>query len=268
MTATDPPSDASRIDRERDWHDRRFTKAPDRSAPLSRATKAMTLDALGVVYGTAKARCAGARVLDYGCAEGQAALLLHSYGAAAVHGIDISPVAVRHAADRATAAQAVNVTFEVMNAEQLAFPDGHYDLIFGIGILHHLNLPRALGEIARVLTSSGSAVFLEPMAHNPLINLVRHLTPHTRTEDEHPLTMTDLRETREFFGCVDLRFVNLATLAAAPLALTGLPGTRGLHKGLSALDRLLLRVPGINRFAWNVILTLEQPKQPGHAAGA
>jgi ubiquinone/menaquinone biosynthesis C-methylase UbiE len=268
MAAPDLPSDASRIDRERDWHDRRFAEAPDRSATLSRLTGAMTLDALTAVYHTARDRSAGARVLDYGCAEGEAALLLHRYGASTVHGIDISPVAVQHAAERAAAARASNVTFEVMNAEELAFPDAHYDLVFGIGILHHLNLPRALGEIARVLTNTGSAVFLEPMAHNPLINMMRHLTPHARTEDEHPLTMTDLRETQGFFGKVDMRFVNLATLAAGPLALARMPGTREVHKGLSALDRLLLRIPGIRRYAWNVVLTMEQPKRPRQTTGA
>lgn len=249
----------SRIDREREWHDRRFTEAPGRSVGLARMTEAMTHEALGIVYRAAKGACPGARVLDYGCAEGEAAMLLHGYGATSVHGIDISPVAVQHAADRAAEVRAANVTFEVMNAEQLTFADGSFELVFGIGILHHLDLPRALGEIARVLTPGGSAIFLEPMAHNPFINAVRRLTPHARTEDEHPLTMGDLEETRRHFGAVNMRFVNLATLVGAPLA--GLPGSRAVHKSLSALDRGLLQLPWLSRFAWNVVLTMEQPRR-------
>lgn len=258
MSTTELSSAESRIDREQAWHDRRFAEAPDRSARLSRLTGAMTLDALRVAYHTAKDRCPGARVLDYGCAEGEAAVLLRRYGASEVRGIDISSVAVQHAADRAAAEGVSDVSFEVMNAEQLTFPDAHFDLIFGIGILHHLDLSRAFAEIARVMKTHGSAVFLEPLGHNPLITAVRHLTPHARTADEHPLMMTDLRQARQHFNRVGTRFVNLSTLVSAPLA--GLPGSAALHRGFASLDRRLLRLPWLSRFAWNVVLTLEKPK--------
>lgn len=258
MSTTQLSSDSSRIEREQAWHDRRFAETPDRDARLARMTLAMTLDALRIAYHTARDRCQGARVLDYGCAEGEAAVLLRRYGAASVHGIDISPVAVRHATERAEAEQVSDVAFEVMNAEQLTFPDAHFDFVFGIGILHHLNLSRAFGEIARVLKTHGSAVFLEPLAHNPFITAVRHLTPHARTSDEHPLRMEDLQHARYHFNGVGERYVNLTTLLGAPLA--GLPGSARLHRGFAALDDRLLRLPWLSRFAWNVVLTLEKPK--------
>ncbi len=258
MSTTEASTDASRIEREQVWHDRRFAETPDRSAGLGRMTGKMTLDALRIAYHTARDRCPGARVLDYGCAEGEAAVILRRYGAVAVQGIDISPVAVRHAEERAAAEQVSDVTFQVMNAEQLAFPDAHFDFVFGIGILHHLDLARAFGEIARVLKTNGSAVFLEPLAHNPFINAVRSLTPHARTADEHPLTMADLRLARYYFNGVNERYVNLATLAGAPFA--GFRGADRLHRSLAALDDRLLRFPWLSRYAWNVVLTLEKPK--------
>ncbi len=258
MSTTELSSDRSRIQREQAWHDRRFGEAPDRSVGLGRMTGAMTLDALRIAYHTARDRCPGARVLDYGCAEGEAAVILRRYGAVSVNGIDISSVAVQHAADRAVAEGVSDVAFEVMNAEALTFPDGHFDLVFGIGILHHLDLARAFSEIARVLKTHGSAVFLEPLAHNPFINAVRALTPHARTADEHPLTMADLWLARNYFNGVGERFVNLTTLVGAPLA--GLPGSARLHRGFVAVDAALLRLPWLSRFAWNVVLTLEKPK--------
>jgi SAM-dependent methyltransferase len=251
-------SDGSRILREQAWHDRRFADARERSARLELMTSAMTLDALRIAYQAARGRCRGGRVLDYGCARGEGARILRRYGAASVHGIDISPVAIRHATELAAAEELSNVTFEVMNAEELAFPDAHFDFVFGVGILHHLHVSRAFAEVARVLKTHGSAVFLEPLTHNPFIAAIRHLTPYARTPDEHPLTMADLRRARYHFNAVSERYVNLATLVGAPL--TGLRGSSRVHRGLAAADAWLLRLPWLSRFAWNVVLTLEKPK--------
>lgn len=259
MSTTEfPATDISRVEREQEWHDRRFSSSFDRSSRLGKMTGAMTRDALNIAYHAAYERCRGARVLDYGCAEGEAAVLLRRAGAASVHGIDISPVAVQHAAARAAAENLSNVTFEVMNAEELTFPDAHFDFVFGIGILHHLTVSRAFAEIARVLTTHGSAVFLEPLAHNPFISAVRYLTPHARTADEHPLRMHDLHWARHHFNGVRERYVNLATLLSAPLS--GLRGAERLHRSCATLDRHLLRVRWLSRFAWNVVLILDKPK--------
>ena len=74
------------------------------------------------------------------------------------------------------------VRFQVMNAEVLEFPDASFDLVFGVAILHHLDLDTACAEFLRVLRPSGTAVFLEPLGHNPFINLVRWATPAARTK--------------------------------------------------------------------------------------
>jgi ubiquinone/menaquinone biosynthesis C-methylase UbiE len=64
-----------------------------------------------------------------------------------------------------------------MNAEATTFPDNSFDLICGSSILHHLNLDKACAEIRRILRPDGGAVFIEPLGHNPLINMFRKLTP-------------------------------------------------------------------------------------------
>jgi SAM-dependent methyltransferase len=257
MTTRRLSTDATGIPREHAWHDR-FADTSERSALLAKLTGPMTRDALRVAYDAAKERCLGARVLDYGSAEGDAALILRRYGASAVHGVDSSPIAVRHATDRVTAQGMSNVTFEVMNLEQLTVPDAHFDFVFGVGILQHLDVARAFAEVARVLTTHGSAVFLEPLAHNPVINAVRLLTPHARSRDAHPLTMADLRHARRRFNRVGTRFVNLTALIGAPLV--GLRGAHLLHRTCSELDMHLVRLPWLARFAWSIVLTLEKPK--------
>jgi len=50
-----------------------------------------------------------------------------------------------------------------MNAEELKFADDYFDIVCGGAILHHLDLNKALSEIARVLKPDGKAIFVEPL---------------------------------------------------------------------------------------------------------
>lgn len=50
-------------------------------------------------------------------------------------------------------------TFRRMDAHHLEFPDRTFDIVFGTGILHHLDLETAVREIARVLKDDGEMVF-------------------------------------------------------------------------------------------------------------
>jgi SAM-dependent methyltransferase len=254
-----PDADDARIERERTWHDERFSRDGERGRAVRSFTDGLILEPLERFFGTVRSRCVGKDVLDYGCSVGEASLRVRGYGARSVCGIDLSPVAVEQARAAAVLAGADGVEFKVMNAEELLFPAGSFDLVFGVAILHHLDLHRACSEIGRMLRPDGAAVFLEPLGHNPLINLVRHATPSSRTEDEHPLLVRDLRALGEHFHDVDLQYLNLLTLVSAPLV--GVPGRDALRRGLAAVDRLVFRaVPPIRRYAWNVVITMGRPR--------
>ena len=138
-----------------------------------------------------RARGAGRDVLEYGCGPGSYAFFLADLGAS-VLGIDISTTAIEQASAEARQRGADRVEFRRLNAESLDLPDASFDLVCGTGILHHLDLTRAYAEIARTLRPGGSAVFIEPLGHNPLINRFRRRTRALRTEDEHPLRVEDL----------------------------------------------------------------------------
>ena len=58
---------------------------------------------------------------------------------------------------------------------------------------------------------------MEPLAHNPFINLFRKMTPSLRTDDEHPLRMRDLKLFEEYFSKVDVQYFHLAALCLVPL---------------------------------------------------
>ena len=204
-------------------------------------------------------RGANRTVLEYGCGPGSAAFQLAREGAR-VTGIDLSEVAIEQARERARREGVSNTTFRVMDAEHLEFPDNTFDLIAGSAIIHHLDTDRALSEVSRTLKPGGSPVFMEPMGHNPLINLYRSLTPAIRTVDEHPLLTEDFETARKYFGHVECHYFHLTSLAAVPLR--RLPIFRPALGVLDLLDAALFRwIPPARKYAWFVILVLAARKK-------
>jgi SAM-dependent methyltransferase len=214
------------------------------------------------------ARCRGKRVLDYCCGDGYYSIVAARNGGSAV-GIDISAVSIENC-KRIAAEQAVSdrTEFVVMDAENLRFPDDSFDLACVSGVLHHLDLPRAFGELARVLKPNGAVVSLEALGHNPLIRAYRARTPHLRTswEAQHIIRMNDLELAKSYFKSVRYEFFHLATLAAVPLRNT--PIFRPSLAILEGVDRLLLRIPGLREQAWMIGFVLAEPIDRSAAANA
>lgn len=196
--------------------------------------------------------------LEYGCGIGSMAFDLAKAGAK-VTGIDISESGIEIAKDIA-AKENLKIDFLVMDAESTEFPDNCFDVICGTGILHHLDLNSAYSEIQRLLRPSGKAVFSEPLAHNPIINLYRLLTPDLRTKDEHPLRMKDIKLLKEYFDDAQALYFNLWTLLAVPFVNKSY--FEKLLKFLTALDDKFLKIfPFMKRYYWTVVLVLKGPKK-------
>jgi SAM-dependent methyltransferase len=194
------------------------------------------------------------QVLEYGCGAGSYAPLLASRGYR-VTGIDLSPNEIRRARSSSNLQDPENPKFLVMNAEALAFSEESFGGICGTGILHHLNIERACEEISRALVPGGTGVFLEPLGHNPLINLYRALTPSLRTSDEHPLVKNDIALMRRHFREVRCRYFYLTTFLALPFR--RLRGFRSLVRSLDTLDRGLFKtLPFLRIHSWVVVLSL------------
>ena len=206
-----------------------------------------------------KRNATGKRVLDFGCGSGTISVEVAGF-ASHVTGIDISSESVKLSQDRAAAAGLTpKTTFVVMDAENLQFPAGSFDVVCVAGVLHHMDVRVALGQIRKVLTPDGKAIFLEALADNPVIHAYRRRTPHLRTawETEHILHASDARLMRDFFKDVDVRYFHLASLAAVPLRSTRAFGP--VRSVLDAVDSAILRVPGLQRMAWMACFLLEDP---------
>jgi SAM-dependent methyltransferase len=200
-----------------------------------------------------EAAAEGVDVLEYGCASGGHSIRL-APKVRSIVGIDISDVAVDQARRAAAQSCMANASFLVDNAEAMSFPDASFDLVFGSGILHHLDLPNAVAETRRVLRPGGRAIFWEPLGHNPAINLYRRMTPNARTADEHPLLRSDCTLLGRSFRSCRVTHYGLATLAAIPFRRSWVG--KAVRAVGGQVDRLLLSLPGLRWQAWYVLIDL------------
>lgn len=246
--------DSERYQREAQFHDAVFT---DDTRQSTGKFYAVTGSSKAFYRNYIVQHCRGRRVLEYGCGPFSHSPLLAREGADVV-GIDISSAAIRQYRDWARSKNVPAIHSLVMNAEQLAFRDATFDLICGTGILHHLDLQKSYQELARMLAPGGSAVFIEPLGHNPLINLYRRLTPSMRTPDEHPLLMSDLTMARKYFRTLEVFHFHLSSLAVFPFRSFSWFGA--LVRKMDGLDRSLFRaLPVLKKHSWAVVMILKDP---------
>jgi SAM-dependent methyltransferase len=194
-------------------------------------------------------RVPGKVFLDFACGNGMQALKAARLGAALAIGFDISAVSVRNASADAAAAGLGNAVFFQADAENTKLPDHSVDVILCSGMLHHLDLSYALPELRRILAPGGCILAVEALDYNPFIKLYRRLTPAMRTdwEKSHILDLQDVAFAQRFFRLGELRFWHMTSYAAAFA-----PRLLGM---LDAIDRLLVRIPWVQRMAW--IFTFE-----------
>ena len=168
-----------------------------------------------------------------------------------ITGIDISKVSIEKAKVKFVKFGS-NVEFLLDNCEKTKFEDNKFDLVYGQGILHHLEISSCIFEISRILKPGGKLLFIEPLGTNPLINLYRRLTPRARSKDEHPLIFKDFDIIKKKFKITDLKFYGFLTLIFFPLYKSG---SSRIFKVLTKLDQLLFKFKLFKYFAWSVLIT-------------
>jgi len=121
---------------------------------------------------------AGATVLDMGCGPGVATALLAEKGRSRlVAAFDFDAGMVKRARRRLRGDPRVGLL--VADAARMPFPDGLFDAVFVLGVVHHVPEWRvALREVARVLKPGGRLGFAEPSRR--ALRLVYFLLPHDR----------------------------------------------------------------------------------------
>ena len=203
----------------------------------------------------------GSKILDFACGNGENGIYAASIGADCV-GIDISPEGVANANKNAEqAGVADHCKFIAMDGENLTFENSTFDLAVEYGALHHVDLDKALSELARVLKTNGKMICVEAMRHNPLIHWYRKRTPHLRTEweVEHILGVEDIDVMRKYFSSVNVRFFHLTALFLVPFRKTMV--FKLLLPFCNWIDDILLSTQTIGKFGWIMTIELSGPKK-------
>jgi SAM-dependent methyltransferase len=212
----------------------------------------------------------GKRLLDVGTGLGESAIYFAKRGAE-VTAVDISPNMIQLCAENARR-HGVALTTHVAAGENLGLPADRFDIVYAANLLHHIHdRDRFLRNMRRSLKPGGIFVAWDPLKYNPLIHAYRHKATALHTPDESPLGASDLRRSRHYFPDLQHRSFWLATLLLFvkyylvdrkdpnrerywKIILHESPGRIGWwFRPLQGLDRLLLRLPGIDLLAWNVV---------------
>jgi SAM-dependent methyltransferase len=191
----------------------------------------------------------GKRVVDFGCGSGQNAIHIARRGAV-LAGIDISESLIRLARQRLAANDIENTArFVAASAHDLPFESNSIDVVFGIAILHHLDLQLVAREVHRVLKPGGRAIFQEPVRNSRVLRALRRLIPY-RAPDvspfERPLTDAELRKFGAPFAGLRMKAFGLPVVyLAAPVRRLGRDA--GWCYGVDA--HLLHRFPFLQKYA-------------------
>ena len=199
------------------------------------------------------------KVLDFACGSGENGIYAATCGAEVI-GIDISPEGVENATNNAKKFDLSDTCrFEEMDGEEMSFPDNHFDIGIEYGALHHVDLDKALSELARVIKKDGQMMCLEAMRHNPLIHNYRKRTPHLRTEweVEHILGVESFDLMKKYFNKVEAKYFHLFTLALVPLRKTFIFPV--LYPVFDFLDKILLSNKLMGKYGWIMAIELSEP---------
>ena len=194
------------------------------------------------------------QILDYGCGVGSSLRKVVEFSPKKITGIDISEVSIKKAKE--VSKENSKIELLVDNCEKTRFQNNSFDVVYGTGILHHLNLEVCLTEIFRILKPGGKFLFIEPLGTNPLINLYRKLTPQSRSVDEHPLVDMDFNLIQKKFSKTKIKYYGFLTLALFPFYSS--PKNSKIFKILKNFDQILFKLNIFKKLAWSVLIIAEK----------
>ena len=194
-------------------------------------------------------------VLDYGCGIGSITEKIAKSQPKKICGIDISDISIDKAKKKSNELN-LNIDYSVDNCESTNFNNETFDLVYGSGILHHLELKVAAKEINRILKKNGEMVFLEPLGINPFINLYRKITPNSRSIDEHPFIEKDFAYLSSLFNSVKINYYGFFTLVFFLFYKD--PKNSWIYKFSYKLDNFIFKINFLKKLAWSVMIVAKK----------
>tara|TARA_B100001250_G_scaffold414037_1_gene450339 strand:- start:2418 stop:3131 length:714 start_codon:yes stop_codon:yes gene_type:complete len=198
-----------RVEREREWHDERFTEdTRDKTTSVFYlALKNWYQDYLDICQNNDSNN-----VLELGA--GLETISIGNKLDYNLTSVDISSKAIEYLKSKNLGH---NINFELADVHEMPYADDSFGFVVARGVLHHLDLKIGINEIKRVLKKDGKVIFGEPLAGNLLIRIYRYLTPNLRTPDEEPLSNKDINFVKKSFKNVTVNYYGFITLIFAIL---------------------------------------------------
>ena len=212
----------------------------------------------------------GKRLLDIGAGLGESSVYFATQGAL-VTALDISPRMVETTIALGKR-YGVEIQGVVATGEDLGLPPDEFDLVYIANAIHHIQ-DRALliEQIHSTLKPGGRFFSIDPIAYNPVINVYRKMATKTRTEDESPVGLDDIRLARRYFADLRHREFWLGSLLLFvkyyvvdrvhpnedrywKRILKETWGTLWWWTPLRTLDLLVTRLPLVRYLCWNVVM--------------
>lgn len=203
----------------------------------------------------------GKIVLEVGCGTGWLSIILAKRGAE-VYGFEISPVSVA-IAKKAAEINGVSgkIHFKTMTAYSLDYEKNFFDLVYGLNILHHMDIKSATKEIWRVLKPGGRAVFSEPIANSRVLQTIRSYLPIPIDDDSEypkpPLTYEQLSRFNEIF--TDSKFIEFQLF----MRLERIIRNQYILHVIAQIDHFLLKyIPPLRRFGRYLVIVAKKEGPP------
>ena len=164
-------------------------------------------------------------------------------------GVDLVLARARHngLSDRLEAYQ--------MDAVHTTFPSESFDLIHGLGIIHHIGLEQGLREVKRLLKPGGRGVFLEHMMNSRLLEKIKDRlfgADEDHTEYEKPLRWDDCQAYASQFSQYHLTPYYLMGRLRRHVRIFDNDRTRRMDWAM------LTAVPSLRHFAGSVVISLQK----------
>ncbi|SPD75014.1 hypothetical protein PITCH_A400049 [uncultured Desulfobacterium sp.] len=199
----------------------------------------------------------GKRILELGCGTGWLSVIFCKLGATVV-GIDISRELVKIAKKRSYINRVESQTdFEVMSVHKLLFPAESFDLVYGLSLLHHVDITKCIPEVKRVLKKGGMSVFSEPIIISHFVEAIRKKVPVPIDDDPSfpapPLQHSDIKWIMSQFSEASVRYYRLFE------SLDRVSDNRNFIRIMQLIDQLCLPVWPINKLARQIVIQLRGP---------